>query len=274
MIRWIASYPKSGNTWVRLFLVAYEKGAAFDPKRRPSHYKQDTDPETYKRISPIDISELTVIETRLLRGAVLVGLVRLAEQNARSPAYIKTHCANVVINGTAWIPPDLTECSLYIIRDPRDITVSFADHLGVSIDEIISLMVNDQYELNFVENIHQPLMSWSTHVNSWRRDLPFNTFALRYEDLLSDPDKWFKEILKFFGFIFNQERFDLAMKMTTFDSLRKVEELHGYGPKSDKQERFFREGKAGGWRNVLNAEQVSRIIKNHKDTMQKCGYDI
>jgi len=273
MIRWISSYPKSGNTWVRLFLTAYEKPDSFDLNRRPVHFKQDIDPNIYKRLSPVPLDELTMVEARLLRGAVLVWLSRLADVKTKGPVNLKTHCANVTINGTSWIPPELTESALYLLRDPRDVAVSFADHLGVSIDDAIARMADNQRELHAGTAIHQPLMSWSTHVRSWRRDLPYSTFALRYEDLLADPDKWFREVLKFFGYLFDQERFDWAMRLTGFDVLRASEDAHGYKPKSAKQTRFFRRGKAGGWRGVLTDEQAARIETDHGAVMRECGYE-
>jgi len=147
MIRWIASYPKSGNTWVRLFLMAYADPGAFDLNQRSADHTQDTNADVYEQVAAAELQCLSDTEARLLRGAVLVRLSRLAKANSGGPAYLKTHSANVTVNGLAWIPPDFTERSVYILRDPRDVAVSLADHLGLSLDDAIAAMGGEQREL-------------------------------------------------------------------------------------------------------------------------------
>ncbi len=96
--------------------------------------------------------------------------------------------------------------------------------------------------------------------------------VLRYEDLLAEPGKWFREVLRFFGIAFDAARFGQAMELTSFDRLRDAEAERGFEAKSAKQERFFRQGKAGGWRDVLSAEQAARIEADHGAVMRQCGY--
>ena len=272
MIRFVASYPKSGSTWVRLFLMAYEDPDGFDFNHRPLHHRNDTDTKVYGRVSPVEVEKLTQDEVRLLRGAVLVWLSRVAERETKGPCYVKTHSANVVVNGLAWIPPEITERALYILRDPRDVVVSYADHLGEGVDDGIRRLADEQHSIHRDGPVHQPIMSWSLHVGSWLRETPFDKLALRYEDLAADPEKWFREVLKFFGFLFDQARFDAALKLTSFDRLRVEEDKQGFNSRSSKQERFFRQGKAGAWRDVLSEAQVARIEADHGAMMRECGY--
>ncbi len=179
----------------------------------------------------------------------------------------------LIVNGLAWIPRDFTERALYILRDPRDVAVSLADHLGLSVDDAIAAMGDEQRKLDRgFGGVHVPLMSWSLHVGSWRRELPYDQFALRYEDLLADPARWFQAVLNFFGLAFDRGRFDEALARTTFDRLKSDEDAIGYDAKSDHQTRFFREGKADGWRGVLSAEQAARIEADHGPVMRECGY--
>ncbi len=275
MIRWIASYPKSGSTWTRLFLMAYADPGAFDLNQRSANHTQDTNADVYEQVAKAELETLSDTEARLLRGAVLVRLSRLAQANTGGPAYLKTHSANVTVNGLAWIPPDFTEKSLYILRDPRDVAVSLADHLGLSLDDAIAAMGDEQRKLDRgFGGVHVPLMSWSMHVGSWRRELPYDQFALRYEDLLADPGRWFQAVLNFFGLPFDRGRFNEALALTSFARLRAEEDQHGYDAKSGKQARFFRSGKVGGWRDVLSAEQAARIEADHEAVMRECGYSI
>lgn len=273
MIRWIASYPKSGSTWTRLFLMAYSDPAGFDINMASPNFTQDTNTDVYEQVAKAEVQCLTDTEARLLRGAVLVRLSRLARQHTKGPAYLKTHSANVTVNGMSWIPPDFTERSVYILRDPRDVAVSVADHMGLSLDGAIDTMASEQRKLDRgFGGVHVPLMSWSMHVGSWLRDLPYDQMALRYEDLLADPDRWFQAVLNFFDLAFERGRFNEALARTSFDRLRADEDAGGFDAKSDHQKRFFRSGKAGGWRDVLTAEQAARIEAGHGAMMRQCGY--
>jgi hypothetical protein len=275
MIRWIASYPKSGNTWIRLFLMAYEDPGAFDLNQRSANHTQDTNADVYEQVAKAELQCLSDAEARLLRGAVLVRLSRFAQANSGGPAYLKTHSANVTVNGLAWIPPDFTNRSVYILRDPRDVAISLADHLGLTLGGAIDVMGDQQRKLDRgFGGVHVPLMSWSMHVQSWRRDLPYDQFALRYEDLLADPGRWLQAVLNFFGLRFDRTRFNNALELTSFERLRAEEDEHGYDAKSDHQARFFRTGKVGGWRDALSAEQAARIEVDHGVVMRECGYGL
>lgn len=273
MIRFIASYPKSGNTWLRLFLLAYSDPAAFDINGRSANFTLDTNADVYEQVAKEELQTLTDTEARLLRGAVLVRLSRLAWQHTEGPAYLKTHSANVTVNGMSWIPPDFTERSVYILRDPRDVVVSMADHLGQSIDQTIGTMASEQRKLDRgFGGVHVPLMSWSLHVGSWLRDLPYDQMALRYEDMTGDPDRWFQAVLNFFGIAFERGRFNEALELTRFDRLKADEDARGFDARSGHQKRFFRSGQAGGWRDVLTGEQTARIEADHGEMMRQCGY--
>lgn len=269
MIRWIASYPKSGNTWVRLFLMAYENPDEFHFNCRPKNYKHDMNKKVYESISQEPIEGLTRDEARLMRGALLVRLLR---DCAGKPCYMKTHCANIVVNGVPFIPAEITEKVLYILRDPRDVVLSCADHLQKSFDETITFMNDDQASITKEEVIEQPIRSWSSHVNSWLRPVPFDRLAVRYEDLIDDSQKWFREILRFFEFDFNQEHFDRALKLTAFSRLHREEKAEGYVGKVSNQKSFFRKGVAGTWKNFLNQSQIRCIEADHKEAMLLCAY--
>jgi len=189
-----------------------------------------------------------------------------------SPMYVKTHCANLSVDGTALIPPALTESALYIVRDPRDVAVSYADHIGVDLDTAIRYMGDSERVLTKAGSVTQPIASWSFNVKSWLRELPYHRLAVRYEDLLDDPEHWFREILRFFGTLIDEGRFREALTLTSFDALKAAEDRVGYNPKSDEQQRFFRSGRADGWRDVLSDDQVRQIEADHGKVMKMCDY--
>ncbi len=273
MIRWIASYPKSGNTWARLFCLAYADPDGFHINNRSANFTLDTNPDIYEQVAKVELQMVTTVEAHLLRGAVLVRLSRLAQENTDGPAYLKTHAANVTSDGLAWIPRLFTDRSLYILRDPRDVVCSMADHMGMTIDQTIELMGDKQRRLDRgFGGVHVPLMSWSMHVKSWLRDLPYDQMSLRYEDMTSDPERWFQVMLNFFEIKFERGRFNEALALTTFDRLKAAEVADGFDARSEHQAQFFRSGKVGGWRDVLSAEQAARVEADHADAMRDCGY--
>ena len=268
MITWIASYPKSGNTWVRLFLLAYQDPDAFDMNARPVNFSNDISPWAHEKVSPVPIEDLTADEARLLRSAALLHLLK----RAGGTCYMKTHCANIVVNGVALIPPEITGKSIYIVRDPRDLVISYADHLGEDIDTAIAFLSNDGLRLDRGSEIHQPVMSWSTHVSSWIKPTSFYVLVVQYEDLIAGAGACFREILDFLELPFDKTRFEKALCLTEFDTLKAAEEKHGYGGAGSKQAKFFRRGKAGEWKRVLSREQVDQIQTTHGKLMTRWGY--
>ena len=273
MINWIASYPKSGNTWVRMFLLAYADPDGFHINNASPSLTLDTNHHVYEQVAKAELQTLSAVETRLCRPAVLMRLSRLAWKHTKGPAYLKTHSANITSNSMSWIPPDFTTGAVYMLRDPRDVAVSMADHIGLTIDQIIGVMGNDEYKLDRGHGgVHVPLMSWSSHVGSWWRDHPYPHILLRYEDLLGDPHHWFQYLLNFFEINFDRGRFDQALELTKFDALKAAEAEDGYEASSEYQKVFFRSGKAGGWRDVLADDQAARIVKDHGEMMHRCNY--
>ncbi len=249
--------------------MAYANPGVFDFNKRPPNFRQDTDEFVWKSISPVDVAELTEQENYQLRGAALVWLNRGA---AGLPLYMKTHCANITLDHeAAMIPVALTESVLYMVRDPRDVLVSLADHLALSIDETIEVMGDRQRVVNH-KGVLQVVGSWSLNVRSWTRVLRYSRFVLRYEDLLEDPDRWFREILGFYDIKIDEHRFADALLSTNFRNLQAHEARTGYRSKSKNQAKFFRRGKAGGWRDVLTDEQADRVASDHGDVMKEYGY--
>lgn len=270
MIRWIASYPKSGNTWVRLFLGAYIGSPEhFNPDLRLRGHLQDTDPGYTAKVSPKPLTEMSPEENYAVRGAALVHMIH----DFGAP-YVKTHCANITLD---WqdnlVPVALTEKAVYLIRDPRDVVVSYADHSGKTIDETIKSLADER---NMVQNMDgtgsQPLTSWSRHVQSWTRQMPFPVFATTYEALSQDPRGTFTAMLRFLGIPVTEQRLRLALERTSFKALQRAEEQDGFAARSRHQKRFFRAGTVGGWRDVLTDKQRSQIELDHREAMDTWHY--
>ncbi|MDR3504842.1 MAG: sulfotransferase domain-containing protein [Acidocella sp.] len=264
-IVWLASYPKSGNTWVRAFLHNY----ITRPETAHS-INQLTDFSVAECAAPFfrqPGETLTTEQVQAKRPSVHEELTRLHPDLV----FVKTHNANLAMHGIPLCTPEHTAGAVYIVRDPRDVALSFAAFAQKGVDEIIELMAspgaaNASDELQ----VFELLSSWSEHVRSWvgapRRLLT------RYEDLVAEPERYFARIIRFIGTgEVDQQRLARAIEFSSFKSLSAQETAEGYkaGGTSGK---FFRQGKAGQWRERLTPAQAERITAAHGEVMQKLGY--
>ena len=142
-ITWLASYPKSGNSWIRMFLLAYVHGTDWKTNYKFLIY-DDKMPELYTALSKKPLSELSTSEILGLRGETLKAII---QYNRPKVPFVKTHCANVIVSGSTMIPPELTDRAIVVVRDPRDICVSFAAWSGDTLDDMVFIMSTDNSPL-------------------------------------------------------------------------------------------------------------------------------
>lgn len=226
----------------------------------------DCDKYTYDSLAPHPIGELDPYRVVLLRPAALMHLIY---STPNRPIVMKTHNANISINGLDLIPQNLTASATYIVRDPRDVAVSFARHMGKTIDVTIALM-NEPHNVLFrpETNIASFMQTWSEHVKSWNRP---NVTLLKYEDMKADPETTFKRLLEAFYPKVNLPRLRKAIRLCNMENLKKQEAKEGF-IEAGKQDQFFGQGR--GWQNELTDEQVRRIEADHGEVMQKLGYKL
>ena len=269
-IWWLASYPKSGNTWARMFLSAYRTGG-LDINNA---YGCLADNQVYfhQVCSPKPLRELKAYETLAVRQAALLHQVLVT--HAADPYVLKTHNANAVMEGLPLIPWALTAGAVYIVRDPRDVVLSYADHFGAGIDGAIEALAQPKNTIMQPDGLYHVVASWSLHVESWLESKSFPTGVIKYEDLHREPEPRFRRLLGYFGIDpIDEGRFENALALTRFDALRAQEDARGFREKSEHSKRFFRRGQAGGWRDVLSASQVARIEQDHGEMMERLGYE-
>ena len=141
-IRWIASYPKSGNTWVRCFLQAYLTGKLDINDLNLT--MGDSSPFDYQGCSVAPLGALSSYEAAWYRPAALFNMcVR------HKGLILKTHNANVKVNGISLIPEFMTHSAVYVVRDPRAVCLSHSKHMGIDVEKSIYSMNNAQCMLAF-----------------------------------------------------------------------------------------------------------------------------
>ncbi|KKL95027.1 hypothetical protein LCGC14_1858740 [marine sediment metagenome] len=271
-IWWIASYPKSGSTWVRMFMNAYMTGFPLSLNSGFQYAWGDNHVGFFQTCYSRRADQLTITEQIMIRPAALITMLNLS---ACKHVCLKTHHAKAQIDDMPLIPPSISGGAVYIIRDPRDIAISFADHSGTTISKTIENMNNKQHTtLHPVTKLQHILTSWSIHVQSWtskNKNVPVK--IIRYEDMLVNPKYEFEQILNGLGIkTIDRDKFNFALKETEFENLQALETKEGFREIS-KGERFFRVGKAGQWKKGLTPQELDCIQKNHGEVMREYGYD-
>jgi hypothetical protein len=271
-IHWLASYPKSGNTWVRMFLNSYATGFTLDINSAHQFITSDLRPELFQTLCPRPLFEMSFREQLMYQTAAMLNLLKMSPS---TDAYVKTHNANAIVETFKLIEPAISGTSIYIIRDPRDVAISMTHHFEKSTNEIIDKMADEQHIVASKHNLHHVLLSWSTHVKSWTSaNKTIKTLVIKYEDMLDYPIKVFSSVLNILEMADiddAEERFNFALEQSSFAKLKAKEEKDGFSERMGKSP-FFRSGKKKQWRKILSPRQISKIESDHKEVMKQYGY--
>ncbi|WP_371226912.1 sulfotransferase domain-containing protein [Roseovarius sp. 2305UL8-3] len=270
-IVWLASYPKSGNTWTRAFLANYlvnpDKPIPINQINRFG--MGDSIAKTYHMVAgrQIDLNNIELVLS--LREKVLRGIVA----NNADVNFTKTHNIKKVARGVELIPDRFTRSAIYILRNPLDMVLSYARHYGTSVEEAVKRIGNkDNGNAATTATTAEFLGNWSDHVDSWTASAPYPVLVLRYEDLLEDPEVHFAKIVEHIGMPLDDKRLKKAVKFSSFKELSKQEKKDGFVEKSEQAKSFFTKGTSGQWKDELNNDLVRRIRRDHRVVMKRYGY--
>jgi hypothetical protein len=269
-IVWLASYPKSGNTWFRSFLssLLHEKVVDINDIDEGKIFSRRN---IFQNTLDIDSTLLAANEVKTLQPAVFSYL----NEKSTDKMYFKIHDAFVTNgNNIPIVPEKSTHCALLFVRNPLDVAVSFTNHNASKIDKTIDNMANSRFIIGSETGMQfqQLLHSWSEHYESWSTKPNFPVHVLRYEDMLSDTFNVFKNVLQKIGLAYSDEAIHKAIDATSFDNLRKQEDENGFAEKNPDSPKFFNNGKSGTWQGILTDDQVNKIISDHGEVMKQLGY--
>ncbi|MFY7960937.1 MAG: sulfotransferase domain-containing protein [Elsteraceae bacterium] len=272
-IHWLASYPKSGNTWLRILLQSYlAGGTAVDINKLTVGNWRSGERARFDEDIGVASSDLTGGEIQAWRAAAIQAWVRTLTQ----PVYLKIHDTRSTIAESDDLAPGMTRSAIYLVRDPRDVALSLARHMTVSVDQAITFMGTlDQLMEQSRRRLHARLIehwgSWSQNVESWLAPAPFPVHVLRYEALRSDPEAALLGVLTALALPLEPEKIRAAVAVAALDKLRDQERTSGF-IEGLGAGAFFGEGRVQGWRGRLTARQIAQIEADHGPVMRCLGY--
>ena len=277
MIVWIASYPKSGNTWVRSLISAYlysDKGVfnfelLKNIKEFPRQYfERHVDLEKFQTISKES--------AEWLKGQKLM-------DNNKDVTFLKTHSCICTVDGNGFTSKENTIGAIYVVRDPRNVISSLSNHFNLSIEDSLKWMTNAENILRasrFKKKWGFTFISdWKTHYISWKKmENFFPIKIIRYEDLQNLTRETFVEILKFLNKFkkieINENKITNTINSTNFKELKLLEEKFGFNEARDwGVKNFFNLGKDNNWKKLLEEEIIKKLNKNFFQEMKELGYN-
>ncbi|MEO8012315.1 MAG: sulfotransferase domain-containing protein [Dokdonella sp.] len=270
-IVWLASYPKSGNTWLRAFLanLVANRSEPVPINDLPRYADDEARPDLFGAMAGRPSSELTFEQISQLRPRVH------AEIAARTSGtrFVKTHNMAGSVDDHPLHNWDVTVGAITVVRNPLDVAVSMTHHFGIDLDTAIERLGNEHVATaNDALFVTQVIGSWSMHVKSWADFDRERFLLLRYEDLVEKPVKAFTRIARLIGAGHDRERIQRAIGHARFRTLASMEKSGGFIEARDRGTRFFRKGQVNEWREALSREQVARVIAAHRVQMARFGY--
>ena len=272
---WLASYPKSGNTWFRIVLANL-----LNTSTNPIDLNQintgaiASGRDWIDEALGFDSACLDHDELDQLRPAIY----KWHSEQCNQVGFHKIHDAYTFVdNGSPMIPLEGCLGALYFIRNPLDVAISFANHSHCSIDKAIENMGHQTFafckgKYRQHNQLRQWLLSWSLHVQSWVEAQDIKVLVLRYEDMKQNPLPTFTKAIEFLQLGSSQADIAQAVDNASIEKLQQQEEELGFSEKPAKVHRFFRKGVVDDWRNTLTPAQINQVIRDHGDMMQRYGY--
>jgi len=283
-IFWLASYPKSGNTMLRLFLSLYffsEDGILNDFNVMKNiiglnNYK------IYEKLKDIPPLDSFVSNPEIICNYWLLAQKKIIELHPNKILFFKTHNAQITSNSLNFTNNSVTRGFIYIVRDPRSVLLSTMDHYDhKTYEDAAKYLLSDKH-ITYVKGNFLPefILSWKSHFLSWKSFLNENKnlgLIIKYEDMVRRPKETFLDILSFFqtkiNFEIEMKKFSNAVDAVQFKKLKKLENEISFDEKSNNAKNFFRKGIVDEWKSVLPRSIANNIKKSFEKEMRDLNYD-
>jgi hypothetical protein len=273
-ILWLASYPRSGNAWVRTFLVNLiandKKGVPF--REYPRYVREESNLRWYVPILALQAETASVHDLARVRTMGQQNIIKGVSENI----FVRTHLANRPIVGYQQINRSISAGAIYIVRNPLDGVISFADQFGITINEAISQIESPNNTVDSPNQVPELVLDWSSHVSSWTANESSQLHVMRYEDMIDEPEATFGSLARFLHIDTEKDPDGLqrAIKFSSFDMIKNLEKEGVSNERLPSSERLVRADTKDQWKDKLNPAQVKRIRARHGEQMKRFGYDV
>ena len=274
-ITFIASYMKSGNTWVRSIICSLLNNGNFklEDLKKIKLFSQEIffsklDNPYFQKDGNLDFN---FVSKNWIKAQQIIN-----NSGSEEVKFFKTHSARGLINGNYFTDKSVCKGFVYLIRDPRDICISLSKHMNIDIDKAIDIMLFQNNFVTSVFKVNEAVCTWRNHLESWVNFNSVPKLILKYEDMILNQQKTIEQISIFLNLIHNNELninsqiIEKTMKNTSFNNLQNLEKTNGFIESTNNN--FFRKGKADQWKNILSKDQIKIIESNLKTTMLGLGY--
>ncbi len=287
---WLSSYPKSGNTWLRLiigglFFTESGKIENFEILKKIPKIDLLKNFEFIKNISAKDYE--TIFSDKIFDENMFLTYFKYSIEAQKridikggNFTFFKTHNARVKINDTFYTNENTSLGFIYVSRDPRDIIISYSEYLGQKYDETIDFMINGQLRnpKKIEGKLPEIILNWGDHYNSWKNFKNVPSLFLKFENIKENPDE---EIFKIVGFFEKYYNFEISnkdhkikniIKTTNFNKLKQIEQETSFPENNDNATIFFRKGSSEQWKENLTNDQINLILTKFKSVMEELKY--
>ena len=275
MIIWLSSYPKNGNTWLRALISAYYYS-------NDGFFLGDQNLQNIQQFPVKKNLEGFNFDPRKPGDSARYWIPAQEKLNMdKKVKFLKTHNALVKLGQNNFTNKKNTLGCIYIVRDPRNVIDSMSRHFQIDHDKALSVMQDEKnftYDFKKINDYsdYQFISSWEKNYQSWKNNRLIPIKFLKYEDLLKETFFVFKEVIEFIDKLinnkkgFNREKAKNAVKSTSFENLKKIEENKGFSEsiiarKDKKKIPFFHLGPKNEWKKNFD----SRFIEKINDIFQK-----
>jgi hypothetical protein len=281
MIIWIASYPKSGNTWLRALLASYyftdDGSFSLSLLDKIDAFPSDKFFEEYNdKFSKVeDTCKYWLKEQEKINKKNKITL-------------LKTHSAICKINGNSFTNKENSIGAIYIVRDPRNVITSISNHYQIPIEDAFQFMKDEKRGIINKKNGRylgfQAIWSWSINQKTWVKNNLFPVLVIKYEDLLNETYNTFRKVIEFINKIsnssktFNKSKGKNSIKNTSFEKLQRMENDHGFAEainkkKTNKKIKFFNLGQKNNYKNLLSQDLIIKMNEFYKEELIKFNYE-
>ena len=283
MILWIASYPKSGNTYMRALLSSY-----FFTKDGNFNFEILKTIKIFPHINLFKHLGININD----ENEVVKNYIKVQEEvnklNIGSINFMKTHSTMQSINGNQFTDLKNSLGAIYLVRDPRNIITSFSNHYDISIDDAAKDLMSFKYlkgvknNNDFGDQVLTHMGSWADNYNSWKEFKKYKKYILiKYEDLVSEPKKTFLDVLNFINnfmkkkIVIDKKKLENTIRTTSFNYLKNLEEKEGF-EESHKDKKgnkisFFKYGPKNNWEKFITNDIRVKIENYFNKEMKELG---